>query len=68
MIVGTQRKGKRMFWKVLGIIVLVWLAFAILGAVIKGLFWVAIAAAIVFGLYWLITAVSAGGRRDANKL
>nr|WP_296770327.1 hypothetical protein [Rhodococcus sp. (in: high G+C Gram-positive bacteria)] len=57
-----------MFWKILGIIVLVWLAFAVLGVVIKGLFWVAVAGAIVFGIYWLYKAITAGENRDLTKL
>ncbi len=57
-----------MFWKILGIIVLVWLAFAVLGAVIKGLFAIAVAGAIVFGLYWLFKAVSGKENRDLTKL
>lgn len=55
-----------MFWKTLGIIVLVWLAFAILGTVIKGLFWVAVVGAIVFGIYWLVKAMSDGKKRDVS--
>lgn len=65
---STPRKGNHIFWKVLGIIVLVWLAFAVLGTVIKGLFWVAVAAAIVFGIYWLVKAITAGDQRDLTKL
>ncbi|MDJ0391791.1 hypothetical protein QMK17_00410 [Rhodococcus sp. G-MC3] len=57
-----------MIWKILGIIVLVWLAFAVLGAVIKGLFWVAVAGAIVFGIYWLYKAITAGEKRDLTTL
>ncbi|MGB7235066.1 MAG: hypothetical protein WBD41_03700 [Rhodococcus sp. (in: high G+C Gram-positive bacteria)] len=57
-----------MFWKILGVIVLVWLAFAVLGAVIKGLFWVAVAGAIVFGIYWLFKAITADSDRDLTKL
>ncbi|WP_338892721.1 hypothetical protein [Rhodococcus sovatensis] len=57
-----------MFWKILGVIVLVWLAFAVLGTVIKGLFWVAVAGAIVFGIYWLFKAITAGSDRDLTKL
>lgn len=57
-----------MFWKILGVIVLVWLAFAVLGTVIKGLFWVAVAGAIVFGIYWLFEAITAGSDRDLTKL
>lgn len=57
-----------MFWKILGIIVLVWLAFAVLGAVVKGLFWMAVAGAIVFGIYWLFKAITAGNDRDLTTL
>ncbi|MGA9872722.1 MAG: hypothetical protein WBQ44_16475 [Rhodococcus sp. (in: high G+C Gram-positive bacteria)] len=57
-----------MIWKILGIVVLVWLAFAVLGAVIEGLFWVAVGGAIVFGLYWLFKAVTAGKDRDMSTL
>lgn len=57
-----------MFWKILGIIVLVWLAFAVLGVVIKSLFWVAVAGAIVFGIYWLFKAISASDQRDSTTL
>lgn len=57
-----------MIWKILGIVVLVWLAFAVLGAVMEGLFWVAVGGAIVFGLYWLFKAVTAGKDRDMSTL
>ncbi|WP_179142412.1 hypothetical protein [Rhodococcus sp. 1163] len=57
-----------MFWKILGIIALVWLAFAVFGAVIKGLFVIAVAGAIVFGLYWLVKAVAGEENRDLIKL
>ncbi|WP_192907135.1 hypothetical protein [Glycomyces paridis] len=40
-------------WKILGILILVWLAFSVLGFVIKGLLWLAVIGIILF----LATAV-----------
>lgn len=57
-----------MIWKILGVIVLVWFAFAVLGTVIKSLFLLAVAGGIVFGLYWLFKAMSSGDDRDLTKL
>ncbi|MGH3518251.1 MAG: hypothetical protein ACRDQ7_12700 [Haloechinothrix sp.] len=31
-----------MFWKIVGVLIVVWLAFTVIGVVIKGLFWLAI--------------------------
>lgn len=56
-----------MFWKILGFIVLVWLALALLGSIIKGLFWLVVAGAIVFGLVWLYKAISSGHDRSSLK-
>lgn len=55
-----------MFWKILGFIVLVWIALALLGSIIKGLFWSVVAGAIVFGLVWLYKAISS--RHDRSSL
>ncbi|WP_179274008.1 hypothetical protein [Rhodococcoides fascians] len=56
-----------MFWKILGFIVLVWIALALLGSIIKGLFWLVVAGAIVFGLVWLYKAISSGHDRSLLK-
>ncbi|CAH0196994.1 hypothetical protein [Rhodococcoides fascians] len=56
-----------MFWKILGFIVLVWIALALLGSIIKGLFWLVVAGAIVFGLVWLYKAISSGRDRSSLK-
>ena len=56
-----------MFWKILGFIVLVWIALALLGSIIKGLFWLIVAGAIVFGLVWLYKAISSGHDRSSLK-
>ncbi|NIL87931.1 hypothetical protein RhoFasSB10_00202 [Rhodococcus fascians] len=56
-----------MFWKILGFIVLVWIALALLGSIIKGLFWLVVAGAIVFGLVWLYKSISSGHDRSSLK-
>ncbi|WP_165497185.1 hypothetical protein [Rhodococcus sp. ABRD24] len=58
-----------MFWKIVGIVALVWIAFALIGAVVKGLFWILAVSAVVFGLYVLYKAVSGSGdTSDVTKL
>lgn len=47
-----------MFWKILGAVVAVWLVFALLGAIIKGVFWLVTLAVIVGGVYVLYKAFS----------
>lgn len=37
-----------MFWKIIGGLIVVWLAFTVLGAVVKGLFWLAIIGGVLF--------------------
>lgn len=37
-----------MFWKIVGALIVVWLAFVVLGWVIKGLFWLAILGGVLF--------------------
>ncbi|MEU1209909.1 hypothetical protein ACFRAQ_09220 [Nocardia sp. NPDC056611] len=55
-----------MFWKILGVVVLVWIAFMILGALIKSLFPILMVSAVIFGLYLLYKAVS--GSKDKSPL
>lgn len=52
-----------MFWKIVGIVALIWIAFALIGAVMKGLFWILVVSAIVFGIYMLFKSMS--GSSDA---
>ncbi|OZC66852.1 hypothetical protein CH251_23635 [Rhodococcus sp. 06-462-5] len=59
--------GALMFWKVLGFIVLIWIALALLGSIIKGLFWLVVAGAIVLGLVWLYKAISSNDDRSSLK-
>jgi hypothetical protein len=51
------------FWKIVGIVALIWIAFALIGAVMKGLFWILVVSAIVFGIYMLFKSMS--GSSDA---
>lgn len=55
---ATTRLETDMFWKVLGFIVLIWIALALLGTIIKGVFWLVVAGAIVLGLVWLYKAIT----------
>ncbi|WP_169823324.1 hypothetical protein [Aldersonia kunmingensis] len=56
-----------MFWKIVGIVALVWLAFLILGALIKSLFPILVISAIVFGLYLLYKAMSSSDNKDVTR-
>ncbi|SFA75985.1 hypothetical protein SAMN05216266_101265 [Amycolatopsis marina] len=37
-----------MFWKIVGALIVIWLAFTVLGFVIEGLFWLAIIGGVLF--------------------
>jgi uncharacterized membrane protein len=37
-----------MLWKIVGALIVVWLAFTVLGFVIKGLFWLAVIGGVLF--------------------
>ncbi|QLY29630.1 hypothetical protein [Nocardia huaxiensis] len=55
-----------MLWKIIGVVAVVWIALAIIGALIKGLFPILLISAIVFGLYLLYKAMS--GSSDKSPL
>lgn len=55
-----------MVWKIIGIVVVVWIALSIIGALIKGLLPLLVLAAIGTGLYLLYKAVS--GSNDKSPL
>lgn len=57
----------KVFWKIVGIVALVWLAFLILGALIKSLFPIVVVSAIVFGLYLLYKATSDSDAKDVTR-
>ncbi|WP_164860584.1 hypothetical protein [Rhodococcus sp. X156] len=37
-----------MIWKVLGVLIIVWLAVTLIGAIVKGLFWLAVIGGLLF--------------------
>lgn len=37
-----------MLWKIVGALIVIWLAFTVLGFVIKGLFWLAVIGGVLF--------------------
>lgn len=37
-----------MFWKIVGVLIVIWLAFTVIGVVIEGLFWLAIIGGLLF--------------------
>ncbi|KZM74906.1 hypothetical protein AWN90_23095 [Nocardia terpenica] len=47
-----------MFWKIVGVVALVWLALIVIGALIKALFPILMISVVVFGLFLLYKAVS----------
>lgn len=49
-----------MWWRIIGGLLVVWLAVSVLGAVIKGLFWLAVVGAIAFA----VTAVVGWAHRS----
>ncbi|UGT63535.1 hypothetical protein [Nocardia asteroides] len=57
-----------MVWKIIGVVALVWIAVAIIGALLKGLFPLLVLAVIVGGLYLLYKAVVGSGDNTVQKL
>lgn len=47
-----------MFWKIVGALVLVWIALAVVGAVLENLFGFIVLGALIFGGYLLYKAMS----------
>ncbi|WP_170312947.1 hypothetical protein [Prescottella subtropica] len=56
-----------MFWKIIGIVALVWIAFALLGVLVKGLFWILAISAVVFGLYVLFKGKDRADGTDRTR-
>lgn len=56
-----------MFWKILGVVAVVWLALIVVGALVKALFPILMISLVVFGLYLLYKAVS-GSKSTVDKL
>ena len=57
-----------MIWKIIGIVALVWIALAVIGALLKGLFWVLVIGALVAGGYLLFKAMSSSEHRDLTRV
>ncbi|MBF6087770.1 hypothetical protein [Nocardia cyriacigeorgica] len=57
-----------MLWKIIGVVAVVWIALAVIGALIKGLFPILMISAVVFGLYLLYKAVSGSDNNTVSKL
>ncbi|WP_185981812.1 hypothetical protein [Skermania sp. ID1734] len=57
-----------MFWKIIAIVALAWVALALIGALIKGLFPILVISAIAFGGYLLYKAVSGSKQHDLTRL
>ncbi|MEU7767421.1 hypothetical protein AB0B25_20100 [Nocardia sp. NPDC049190] len=64
----TQTPGRHeMVWKIIGIVAVVWVALAIIGALMKALFPILVISAIVSGLYLLYKAVSGSDKSTVSK-
>jgi uncharacterized membrane protein len=50
-------------WRLIGILLVVWLAVTVIGAVVEGLFWLA-----VVGLLFFAAAAALGMRRRSQEL
>ena len=57
-----------MIWKIIGIIAIVWIALAVIGALLKGLFWVLVVGALAVGGYLLFKALSPSDRTDLTRV
>jgi uncharacterized membrane protein len=49
-----------MIWKIAGVLIVIWLAFTVIGVVVKGLFWLAIIGGLLFLGTAAYTAIKGG--------
>lgn len=49
-----------MVWKIAGVLIVIWLAFTVIGVVVKGLFWLAIIGGLLFLGTAAYTAIKGG--------
>lgn len=56
-----------MFWKIVGVLVVVWLAFTVIGFVVKGLFWLAIIGGVLFLGTAAYGAIKGGDRKQIGS-
>ncbi|MBM4509048.1 hypothetical protein GS421_04430 [Rhodococcus hoagii] len=66
-MVGEDPQEAHRFWKIVGAVAVVWIAFALIGALVKGLFGILVVSAIVFGLYMLFKAMSGSSERSETR-
>jgi uncharacterized membrane protein len=64
----NDKGGTKVFWKILGIVVAVWIGLAILGALVKSLFPLLVISALIFGGYLLYKALQPSDRKDVTRL
>lgn len=57
-----------MFWKIVGIVALVWVAFAVLGALLDHFFGILVLSAVIFGGYMLYKAISGSNKNDITRV
>ncbi|MFZ2527059.1 MAG: hypothetical protein WAX14_05290 [Rhodococcus sp. (in: high G+C Gram-positive bacteria)] len=57
-----------MFWKIVGVVALAWVALALIGALFEHLFGILVVSAIIFGGYLLYKAISSGKHDDIMKV
>lgn len=66
--VPRRRQEAEMLWKIIGVVAIVWIVFAVIGALLEGLFPILMIGAVVFGLYLLYKAVAGSDSSTVGKL
>jgi uncharacterized membrane protein len=56
-----------MIWKIAGVLIVIWLAFTVIGVVVKGLFWLAIIGGVLFLGTAAYTAIKGGQNRQIRS-
>ncbi|MGI5217341.1 hypothetical protein [Nocardia sp. CA-290969] len=64
----SNRWEAEMLWKIIGVVAVVWIALAVIGALVKGLFPILVISAVVFGLYLLYKAISGSDDNSTTKV
>lgn len=56
-----------MIWKIAGVLLVIWLAFTVIGFVVKGLFWLAVIGGVLFLGTAAYTAIKGGSNRQIRS-
>lgn len=56
-----------MFWKIVAVVAVIWVALAIVGVLVKGLFWILAVSAVVFGVYLVVKALSGSDSNGVTR-